>query len=90
VFPNQKLLRLGIPLILAYAYFVVFPGDLTAVLAPAGQILNLTTAVSPWFYALIGVGIVAWCISRIWSGRARQAGEISSAISAAPEHLVRP
>jgi len=81
---------LGIPLILAYAYFVIFPGDLAAVLAPAAQVLNLSTAVSPWLYVVIGATIVAWCISRILSGRTPEAGDTRSAINAAPDQVVRP
>jgi len=58
--------RLFIPAILLFVYFVSFPDDLGAVLAPIELILELTDAVSPWLYGLGGFGFVAWTIVRIW------------------------
>ncbi len=46
------------------AYFVIFPGDLSAVLAPAREVLFLTQAVSPWLYVAIAAGLIAWAIVR--------------------------
>lgn len=66
MFRSAVLARAGIPLALAYVYFVIFPGDLAAVLAPASQVLNLSTAVSPWLYVVIAVAIVMRAVTRTW------------------------
>ena len=39
----------------AFAYFVVFPEDLSIVIAPARELLSLTDAVSPWLYGAVTV-----------------------------------
>lgn len=46
------------------AYFVIFPGDFSAFLAPAREVLFLTQAVSPWLYVVIAAGLIAWAIVR--------------------------
>ena len=46
------------------AYFVMFPADLPAVLAPAREVLSLTHAISPWLYVVIAAGIIAWALVR--------------------------
>jgi hypothetical protein len=69
MFRNATLARAGILLACVYVYFVLFPADLTAVLGPASQVLNLSTAVSPWLYLVVAVAIAARAVKRIW-GRA--------------------
>jgi Na+-driven multidrug efflux pump len=54
------------------AYFVSFPDDLTAVLAPAREVLSLTNAISPWLYVVLASGIIAWALVRCF-GRSRDA-----------------
>lgn len=66
MFRNPVLARAAVPLALAYVYFVVFPADLAAVLAPAAQVLNLSTAASPWLYVVIAVAIAARAVTRTW------------------------
>lgn len=51
-------------------YFIVFPEDLPTVLAPAREILSLSNAISPWLYALLVSGIIAWTLVRCF-GRPR-------------------
>jgi hypothetical protein len=50
-------------------YFVVFPEDVEAVVAPLAKLLSLTTVVSPWLYVVFGAWIVAWAIVRVWGPR---------------------
>jgi Na+-driven multidrug efflux pump len=52
-----------------FAYLIVFPEDLAAVIAPAKEILTLTEAVSPWFYAALTGGAVCWTIVRCFGRR---------------------
>jgi Na+-driven multidrug efflux pump len=52
------------------AYFVIFPDDLTAVLAPAREILSLTNTISPWLYVVLASVIIAWALVRCF-GRSR-------------------
>jgi hypothetical protein len=54
------------------AYFITFPADLAAVVAPIKEVLSLTNAVSPWLYAVVASALVAWAIVRCF-GRARDA-----------------
>jgi hypothetical protein len=46
------------------AYFVIFPDDLTAVVAPIREILSLTNAISPWLYVVLASGVIAWALVR--------------------------
>jgi len=46
------------------AYFVIFPDDLSAVVTPIKGVLELTSVISPWLYALLAAGIIAWAIVR--------------------------
>jgi hypothetical protein len=52
------------------AYFITFPADLAAVVAPIKEVLSLTNAVSPWLYVVLASGVIAWAIVRCL-GRAR-------------------
>ena len=47
------------------AYFVAYPEDLS----PFERVLNLSNAVSPWLYVVLGAGIIAWSLGRIFSKR---------------------
>jgi hypothetical protein len=64
---SARFILLGV---LAFGYFVFFPEDLPPLLQPVERVLNVTYAVSPWLYAVIGVGILAWAALRIWGWRA--------------------
>jgi hypothetical protein len=50
----------------ALAYFVAYPEDLAAVLAPAQRVLGLSSAVSPWLYGLLAVALACRTADRIW------------------------
>jgi hypothetical protein len=50
---------------LAFAYFVLYPQDLSAMLNPVERTLTVSNAASPWLYAVIGVGILSWTVMRI-------------------------
>jgi hypothetical protein len=60
--------RLALLGVLAFVYFVIFPQDVEALLAPMGQILALSSAISPWLYGVIGVAIISWTVIRVWGG----------------------
>jgi hypothetical protein len=73
---NSLVARLAVLGVFVFAYFVVYPQDVVAVLAPAEkvvafleQILALSNALSPWLYGVIGVAILAWTVARVWGGR---------------------
>ena len=57
----------------AVAYFLLYPGDLTVVVAtvatPVDQILRLTHAVAPWAYAVLIALILVNGAVRIWGRR---------------------
>ena len=44
------------------AYFVSYPEDAQAVTTPVATFLGLTTAVSPWLYGVVAVGIISAAI----------------------------
>jgi len=68
---NNLLARLAILGVFVFAYFVVYPQDFAAVLAPVKEVLALSNAVSPWLYGVIGVAILAWTVARVWGDRWR-------------------
>jgi hypothetical protein len=52
---------------LVLVYFVLYPQDLSALLAPveslsaiATRLLGITTSISPWLYVFASVGVIAW------------------------------
>ncbi len=53
----------------ALAYFVAYPADLAAVLNPAERLLAVSYAVSPWLYALLGMGLLCRTAVSIWGRR---------------------
>ena len=53
-------------------YFLIFPDDLTTLLSPVTTLLKLTNVVSPWLYALMGVGAILWFVERNWGRRHEQ------------------
>jgi hypothetical protein len=61
--------RLVLVGVIAFVYFVLFPGDLPPLLHPIERALNVSNAVSPGLYAVLGVGTLAWAAVRIWGGR---------------------
>jgi Na+/H+-translocating membrane pyrophosphatase len=60
----------------ALAYFVSYPEDVQAIIVPIittiTPVLNLTNAVSPWFYGVVAVGIIARATVKTWGFRASQ------------------
>ncbi len=50
-------------------YFLIFPDDLATLLSPVTTLLKLTNVVSPWLYALMGVGAILWFVERNWGRR---------------------
>ena len=45
----------------AFVWIVMFPEDLSMLLAPLQQLLQGTTnAVSPWFYGFAAVALICW------------------------------
>ena len=52
------------------AYFVSYPEDAQAITTPISTFLSLTTAISPWFYGVVAVGIIAAAIVKTWGRRA--------------------
>lgn len=59
----QALLWSGLVLV----YFVLYPQDLSALLAPveslsaiAMRLLGVTKSISPWLYVFASVGVIAW------------------------------
>lgn len=55
----------------AMAYFVAYPEDAQAITTPIASFLNLTTAVSPWLYAVVAVGIIARTIAKTQGDRVK-------------------
>lgn len=53
----------------ALAYFVAYPDDAQAITTPISTFLHLTSAVSPWFYGVAAIGIIATAIVKTWGGR---------------------
>jgi len=67
---------------LVVVYFLAFPADLEVFIAPVtevltsiaaalAELLELSNAVSPWLYILLGVFILSKTVTRIW-GRKSQ------------------
>jgi hypothetical protein len=57
-------------------YFIIFPQDLAALLAPVeplvktlADILSVSQAVSPWLYGLLAVLAICWTLARVWGRR---------------------
>jgi len=66
---SDRLRNLSILILTALAYFVAFPDDLQSITAPIAILLGLTTAVSPWFYGVVAVGIIAMAMVKTWGRR---------------------
>lgn len=66
---SPVILRVVLLAAVALAYFVIYPGDLAAVIAPVVNVLGISQAVSPWLYAVVAVGMVCWTVARIWGGK---------------------
>lgn len=60
--------------LIALVYFVFYPADLAIVLAPVEKMLGISNAVSPWLYGVIGVGIAAWALVRVFGEKKEAAG----------------
>ncbi len=67
---------LFVPGALVFVYFVMYPEDLSSVIAPIASILQLSQSVSPWLYMVIGVGIITWGIVRVWGGQKQVSGRV--------------
>jgi hypothetical protein len=55
--------------VIVLAYFVCYPQDLAALLAPLERLLAVSNAISLGLYAVIAVAILAWTALRIWDRR---------------------
>ena len=59
----------------ALVYFVSYPEDAlaitTTITTPISTFLNLTNAVSPWFYGVVAVGIIAKAMAKTWGCQAK-------------------
>jgi len=62
---RQSLKAVAVLVVLAVAYFAVYPEDLE-VLAPFERLLRLTEDISSWLYLLVAVLIVCRTIERVW------------------------
>jgi hypothetical protein len=55
----------------ALVYFVSYPEDVQAIIMPIittiTPVLNLTNTVSPWFYGVVAVGIIAKATVKTWA-----------------------
>jgi hypothetical protein len=64
---------ISVLILAALAYFVSYPEDAQAITTPItttiSTFLNLTNAVSPWFYGVVAVGIIAKAMVKTWGGR---------------------
>jgi hypothetical protein len=56
---------------LAGAYFIAYPEDLAAVLAPVERVLAVSLSASPWLYGLLAVVVLCWTALRICGERPR-------------------
>jgi hypothetical protein len=61
--------RIVVSALAVVAYFVVYPEDAQALTAPWRTFLSLTTAISPWLYGVVAVGIMAHAIVKVGGGR---------------------
>lgn len=62
---------IGILLLSAWAYFVAFPDDAEAVVAPIRTVLDLTSLIPAALYGVAAVGIIAAAIIKTWGGRSQ-------------------
>ena len=65
--PGRGLKRGAVLALLAFGYFVAFPEDLSAVLAPVERLLSLTNAVSPWVYGVVAAVVVSRALVRTFA-----------------------
>jgi len=61
--------RCWIVTVAALVYFVMFPDDGEALLAPLRSVLTLSSDLSLGLYILAAVALVCWTARSIWSGR---------------------
>jgi hypothetical protein len=66
---NHWIARLALLVMFALGYFVVYPQDFAAVLAPVKELLALSNSVSPWLYGVVAVAILAWTLAGVWGRR---------------------
>ena len=66
MFRFRPLLTWSVLVVLAWAYFALFPSDLDGLLAPVMRLFALSGAISNGLYALIAVCVVAWAMVRVW------------------------
>ena len=58
--------RLVLLACIAFAYFVLYPQDLSVLLNPAERVISMSNTASPWLYAVIGVAMISWTVIRVW------------------------
>ncbi len=66
---SDKQRSISVLVLAALAYFVAYPEDAQAITALISILLGLTTAISPWFYGVVAVGIMAAAVVKTWGGR---------------------
>lgn len=57
---------------LMLVYFVAYPGDAEAVVAPLSTFAELSKSFSPWLYLLAATALVAGAIVRTWGPGAKR------------------
>lgn len=62
--PGRVMKRRAVLVLLAFGYFVAFPEDLPAALAPVERLLSLTNAVSPWVYGVVVAVVLSRALVR--------------------------
>jgi Na+/proline symporter len=63
---KRCILVLGLAVLI---YFVSYPDDVQDITTPLSTFLNLTKAISPLFYGLVAVGIIAAAMVKTWGRR---------------------
>ena len=66
---SNKVTKSLILIFAVLAYFIAYPEDAQAVTVPIATFLSLTTAISPWFYGVVAVGIFSIAMMKTWGGR---------------------
>ena len=66
---SDRLRNLSVLALIALVYFVAYPDDLQTITAPITILLGLSTALSPWFYGVMAVGMIAMAMVKTWGRR---------------------
>jgi len=58
--------RIAVLALAGLTYFVAYPGDAQAIARPVTSFLEITSAISPWLYVVIAVGLIALAVVKTW------------------------